>query len=164
MKILLYLFCVIGIAVKINYFGIQWWTFPILMTCLVIVKSHFDSLDARKDDLIYGIKAATIIYFIGVTIYIFAGDSYLDRAINSYDSFKVFSNVIAAIPLPTIFVRSTSTGHSGVSGMFNDSHYEPHEEPEIPENYMSPDDRHFRQIQDEMNRQHQEAEDMGYFK
>ncbi len=112
-----------------------------------------------KNDYGYVLLFVTGLFLFGVLIYIFNGEDYLARAQSSLAVFPWYLNILA-IGFAALLIPDG--GDSGTSR--SRSYYGHEDEPPIPKNYLSPDDRRFQQIKDEMNRQHQEAEDMGYFK
>lgn len=159
MKSFLYLICWVGIGANIYYTGFHWWTFPLFIGCLTTAKwaSGLTSQDVSDYRIMF--LSVTGLFLIGVLIYIFNGEDYLARAQSSLAVLPWYLNFLAAGFALALFISGSDSGTS-----VSRSRYQSEDDTQIPKNYLSPDDRHFQQTKDEMNRQHQEAEDMGYFK
>jgi len=164
MKRLLKLICWIGLAASFYYLGFTWWTIPIFGICLISVKLYFGVSDLAKENITISSFTVAGIYLAGIAIYVFSGEDYLSRTMDSIYTAKYYLNPIMLLMMVIVLGADASGSYGGTTRRQSYDNYSDEDDYHVPENYMSADDRHFRQTQDEMNRQHQEAEDMGYFK
>lgn len=159
MRTFLKLICWAGLAASIYYLGFSWWTIPSFAVSLILVMFICGMSENERDNLSISSAFLFGLYLAVVAIYVFSGDDYSGRAIASLNHALYFLNPIVVLIIISVWSADYSSGSRPSHNNYSDDN-----DHQSPKNYMSPDDRHFRQTQDEMNRQHQEAEDMGYFK
>ena len=119
MKTLLKFICWIGLAASIFYLGFTWWTIPIFGFCLISVKLYLGISDLAKENFTMSSYIIFGLYFAVVAIYVFSGDDYLIRAMDSIYSAKYTLNLIIPVMMVLVLGAESSGSYGGSRGRGN---------------------------------------------
>jgi len=119
MRTLLKLICWSGLAASIYYLGFTWWTIPIFGFCLISVKLYLGISDLAKENITISSFTVAGIYLAGIAIYVFSGEDYLSRTMDSIYTAKYYLNPIMLLMVVLVLGADSSGSYGGSRGRGN---------------------------------------------